>query len=200
MSDCLPDVDLFVQMFLLWFQGKTPSTQLVSQLLQCSCSTSGEIEDSGILGLLQMLPSRHDLTELQYERDGATARLSPVKKARCVCWIVEDPHSPSPPPFFFSCLGLLLVWFWWWNLVLCLHQCLNIFFDCYCIWSFPLANLLPSKAFFMENSIVSKSMSCYFQWIAVCLGRTFYFVCYAVVTPVSHCPSSGLELAKHAAV
>ena len=57
----------------------------MSQLLQCSCTSNGEIEDSGILGLLQMLPSRHDLTELQYERDGSTARLSPVKKARCVC-------------------------------------------------------------------------------------------------------------------
>lgn len=81
---CLPDVDLYVQMLLLCFQGKTPDPQLVSQLLQCSCTSSGEIEDSGVLGLLQILPLRHDLTELQYERDGATARLSPVKKSRCV--------------------------------------------------------------------------------------------------------------------
>ncbi|XP_076469726.1 uncharacterized protein LOC143300057 [Babylonia areolata] len=71
-------------------RGRTTGPRLVSQLLECSCSSSGEVEDSGIVGLLQMMPSRHDLMGLKYERDGVTARLSPVKKAK-------QPSSPGTP-------------------------------------------------------------------------------------------------------
>ncbi|KAL8577235.1 hypothetical protein ACOMHN_034261 [Nucella lapillus] len=61
-------------------RGSLSGPQLVSHLLHCSCSKSGEVEDCGIVGLLQTMPSRQDLTGLKYERDSATARLSPVKK------------------------------------------------------------------------------------------------------------------------
>ena len=49
------------------------------------------MEDSGIVGLLQMFPVRRDLTELKYERVDATARLSPVKKSRWVCIVGQQP-------------------------------------------------------------------------------------------------------------
>ncbi|KAK7484326.1 hypothetical protein BaRGS_00024451 [Batillaria attramentaria] len=77
--------------------GQTTGPQIVSQLLQCSCSASGEVEDTGVVGLIQMLPSRIHLSGLRFERDSSTLRLSPAKKLKAGEVRRHSSASPTIP-------------------------------------------------------------------------------------------------------
>nr|KAG5697594.1 hypothetical protein BaRGS_001019 [Batillaria attramentaria] len=78
-------------------RGQTTGPQIVSQLLQCSCSASGEVEDTGVVGLIQMLPSRIHLSGLRFERDSSTLRLSPAKKLKAGEVRRHSSASPTIP-------------------------------------------------------------------------------------------------------
>ena len=76
----------YVHLSIFKGEAETNGSTVVSELVHHDTRSQDKDKcgDSNLIALMQSLPSRRDFSDLQYQRDGTTRRLSPLKRIRFV--------------------------------------------------------------------------------------------------------------------